>query len=193
VTAGGIFSLPDSRQVSRFGLGGIASWHGDVRSGAFLPDTFFSRRVIMQLSVWSPFREREDFFNQVQRNFLGRALSASPSEPTEMMWAPVVDISETAKEYILRAEVPGIPKDAVKITVEDGVLTLTGERRVEKEHRDEKHHRVERAYGSFTRSFALPSDVEDGQIAADYKDGILSIRLPRTAAKKAKPIEVRVH
>ena len=147
----------------------------------------------MQLQAWSPFREMEDFFNQVQRNFLGRQLPASPNEPSQLVWAPVVDIAETPKVYILRAELPGIPEEAVKITVEDGVLTLTGERRVEKEDKNEKLHRVERAYGSFTRSFALPSDVEDGRIQADYKDGILSIRLPRTAEKKPKAIEVRVH
>jgi HSP20 family protein len=142
----------------------------------------------MQLTQWSPFRDMDDFFHQFRRGF-GHELPALSGDGAGL-WAPVVDISEGAGEYRLRAELPGLSKDAVKITVEDGVLTLSGERRIE--HSDEKRHRTERAYGSFTRSFALPADVVEDRIAADYKDGVLCVHLPRAEQKKPKPIEVRV-
>lgn len=142
----------------------------------------------MQLAHWSPFREMEDFFSHFQRGFGSPAVL--PGDGGTNLWAPVVDITETPKEYLVRAELPGMSKEEVKITVDEGVLTLSGERRFEQT--DEKRHRTERSYGCFERSFSLPSDVAADRIAADYKDGILSLHLPRSEQKKPKSVEVRV-
>lgn len=144
----------------------------------------------MQLMQWSPFREMEDFFNQFHRAF-GSLPALSGTSGNGNLWAPVVDITETPKEYLVRAELPGLKKEEVSITVDEGVLTLSGERRIEES--DEKRHRSERYYGQFQRSFALPSDVSADKIDADYKDGVLCIHLPRTEQKKSKAIEVKVH
>jgi len=143
----------------------------------------------MQPALWNPFREMEDFVNHFRRGF-GAALPALPGDGATL-WAPLVDIAETPKEYVLRAELPGMSKDQVNITIEDGVLMLSGERKAEQS--DEKRHRVERSYGCFARSFTLPGDVLEDKIDADFKDGVLSVHLPRTEQKKVKPIEVKVH
>ncbi|MGH8631896.1 MAG: Hsp20/alpha crystallin family protein [Burkholderiales bacterium] len=142
----------------------------------------------MQLTQWSPFREMEDFFNQIHRTFTSLpALSGS----TGTTWAPLVDITETPKEYLVRAELPGMKKEDVSITIEEGVLTISGERRVE--YSDEKRHRSERYYGRFERSFSIPSDVAPDRIDAEYQDGVLAVHLPRAEQKKPKAIEVKVH
>lgn len=141
----------------------------------------------MQLVQWNPFREMDDFFKSFQRG-------ATRGLPVEAeAWAPAVDISETPKEYLVKAELSGVNKDDIKVTTQNGVLTLSGERKVEKEEQDEKHHRIERSYGSFTRSFVLPDDVAEDRIAAECKDGVVTVRLPKTEAPKAKSIEVKVH
>lgn len=142
----------------------------------------------MQLMQWSPFREMEDFFNQIHRTFTSLpAVSGS----TGATWAPLVDITETPKEYLVRAELPGMKKEDVSITIDEGVLTLSGERR--EEYSDEKRHRSERYYGRFERSFSIPSDVAPDRIDAEYKDGVLAVHLPRAEQKKPKAIEVKVH
>src|ERR1043166_2576232 len=131
------------------------------------------------LTVWNPFREMDDLLTRFQR---GYAPSAGVAAVTE--WAPSVDIDETDKEYIVKADLAGVKKEDVKIDVQNGVLTVSGERKFEKEEKDRKHHRVERAYGSFTRSFTLPEDVLQDKIAADSKDGVITVHLPKTDIKK---------
>ncbi len=145
----------------------------------------------MAMTVWNPFREMEDFFSDMQRG-LGRTLPRATSETTPAVWAPTVDISETAKEYLVKAELPGLTREQIKVTVENGMLTLSGERKFEKEDKDEKHHRIERSYGSFARRFTLPDDVITDGIAADCKDGIVQIHLPKAEAKKQRSIDVKV-
>jgi HSP20 family protein len=107
-------------------------------------------------------------------------------------WMPTVDISETDGEYLIKAELPEVRKEDVKVTVENGVLTLQGERRQEKDEKGKRFHRVERSYGSFVRSFSLPESVDDGAVKAEYKDGVLNLHLPKSEKVKPKAIDVKV-
>jgi HSP20 family protein len=107
-------------------------------------------------------------------------------------WVPLVDIVEDEKEYLIKAELPEVKKEDVKVTVEDDVLTITGERKYEKEEKGKKYHRVERAYGSFERSFTLPEDADGSKVSAEFKDGILKVRLPKSEKAKPKAVEVKV-
>jgi HSP20 family protein len=107
-------------------------------------------------------------------------------------WSPVVDISETDAEYLIKAEIPEVDRNDVKVTVQDGVLTIRGERKQEKEEKGKRFHRIERSYGSFARSFTLPENVEDAKLKAEFKEGVLLVHLPKSAKLKAKAVEVTV-
>jgi HSP20 family protein len=107
---------------------------------------------------------------------------------------PTVDIEENVEEYVVKAELPGLKKEEVKITYNDGVLALQGERKQEKEEKGKKYHRIERTYGTFYRSFLIPEGVDEKKIFAEQKDGLLYIHMPKTMEKKPeeKTIEVKV-
>jgi len=107
-------------------------------------------------------------------------------------WSPAVDIAEHDSEYLVNVELPGVTKEDVKITLESNILTVHGEKKQEKETKKENYHRVERSYGSFQRSFALPSTVKSEKIDAAFNNGVLSIRLPKAEEAKPKQIEVKV-
>jgi HSP20 family protein len=107
-------------------------------------------------------------------------------------WMPSVDIAETAEAFEIKAELPDVRKEDVKVSVEDGQLRISGERKQEKEEKGKKFHRVERSYGSFMRSFTLPENVDDSRLTAEYKDGLLNVRLPKTEKAKPKAIAVKV-
>ena len=107
-------------------------------------------------------------------------------------WSPSVDISEDDKEYAVKAELPEVKKEDVKVNVENGVLTITGERKFEQEEKGKKYHRIERAYGNFTRSFALPEAVKADKVSAEFKDGVLHVRLPKDESAKPKSVEIKV-
>jgi HSP20 family protein len=107
-------------------------------------------------------------------------------------WVPAVDVSETDGEYQIKAEIPDVKKEDVKVTLEDGVLTIQGERKQEKEDKGKKYHRVERTYGSFVRSFTLPDLVDEEKVKAEFKDGILKLQLPKSEKARPKAIEVKV-
>ena len=128
-------------------------------------------------------------------NFFGHgpgAVGDKKEAITVTEWAPLVDISEDDKEYIIKAEIPEIKKEDIKLHVNDDVLTITGERKYEKEEKNKKYHRVERSYGSFMRSFSLPEDADGTKVAAEYKDGLLKVHLPKSEKAKPKAIEVKV-
>ena len=107
-------------------------------------------------------------------------------------WAPLVDISEDEREYQIKAELPEVKREDVKVTAEEGTLTITGERRFAKEEKGKKYHRVERSYGSFVRNFSLPDDASAGKVSADFKDGVLTVHLAKTEKAKPQQIEVKV-
>ena len=107
-------------------------------------------------------------------------------------WEPLADITEDDKEYLVKAELPEVKKQDVKVTVEDGVLRISGERKFEKEEKTKKYHRIERSYGSFLRAFTLPEGADAGHVEADFKDGMLWVHLPKTEKAKAKAIEIKV-
>jgi HSP20 family protein len=148
----------------------------------------------MTLVRWDPFRELEDMSERLNRVFTRPAsrTSGGKEQLTVADWIPTVDISETDGEYLIKAELPEVKKEDVKVTVEDGVLTLQGERRQEKEEKDKRYHRVERSYGSFVRSFTLPESVDESGVKAEYKDGVLNLHLPKSEKVKPKAIEVKV-
>ena len=106
-------------------------------------------------------------------------------------WVPNIDIAENEKEFLVRAEVPGIDKKDIDITLSEGLLTIRGEKKCENEEESENFHRIESHYGSFTRSFRMPSEVENTKIEANYKDGVLNITLPKAEAAAPKKIEVK--
>jgi HSP20 family protein len=147
------------------------------------------------LAHWNQYRELEALQHNLGSLFKS-AQAPIPEGRQETMrvadWAPLVDISEDHKEYLIKAELPEVKKEDVKITLEDGMLTITGDRKFEKEENGKKYHRVERAYGSFVRTFALPDDARPGKISADFKDGVLKVHLPKSAEAKPKSIDVKV-
>lgn len=143
----------------------------------------------MNITRWEPFKEMEDFFRQGSP-FLSRALRQRNGDLSE--WTPVADISETPTEYLIKAELPAVKKDDVKVTLENGVITISGERRHEKESKDENEIRVESFHGTFTRSFSLPDDVDAKAIRAEAKDGVLKVHIPRTVTPKPKSVAIEV-
>jgi HSP20 family protein len=149
-----------------------------------------------ELSEWNPLRELEDFQNRLGRLFgngfgLNRK-SNSREDMTVAQWAPVVDITKDDKEYLIKAELPEVKKDDVKVRIEDGVLYISGERNFEKEEKRKRYHRVERGYGAFTRSFSLPEDADPNKINAAFKDGVLSVHVAKDPNAMPKSIEVKV-
>jgi HSP20 family protein len=144
---------------------------------------------------WSPLKELEDMEKRLSTIF-GRPLVSGNGESKEAIsvtqWSPLVDITEDDKEYLVKAEIPEMKKEDIKINVHDDVLTLSGERKYEKEDKGKKYHRVERAYGSFLRSFTLPEDADGSKISAEYKDGMLKLHLPKSEQAKKKAIEVKI-
>ena len=147
----------------------------------------------MTLVRWDPFRELEEISDRLNRAF-ARPVSRNGGKEqlTVADWIPTVDIGETDGEFLIQAELPEVKKDDVKVTVEDGVLTLQGERRREEEEKGTKYHRVERSYGTFFRSFTLPESVDEGAVKAEYQDGVLNLHLPKTEKVKPRAIEVTV-
>jgi HSP20 family protein len=107
-------------------------------------------------------------------------------------WTPLVDVTEDDKEFLIKAELPEVKKEDVKVTVENGALHITGERKFEKEEKTKKYHRIERSYGSFERSFVLPEGAKGEAVTADFKDGVLKVHLPKGAETKPKALEVKV-
>lgn len=148
----------------------------------------------MNLVKFDPFFELEQMSEQLNRLFSRPSLWQASAKPalTIADWTPTVDISETDTEYAIKAELPAVDKEAVKVTVRDGVLTLQGERKQEKEEKGKKFHRIERAYGRFVRNFTLPEDVNEGEVKAEYQDGVLIIHIPKSEKARPKTIEVKV-
>lgn len=145
----------------------------------------------MTLIRWNPFQDLVSIQDEMNRMF-DSYFSRKPGGGEMMIWNPVVDISETEEEITVAAEVPGIKKEDIKITIQDNVLTLSGEKNEEKEEKNKQYHRVERSFGSFQRSFSLPSSVSADKIKAKYKDGILVVVLPKSEESKPKEIQVKV-
>lgn len=145
----------------------------------------------MNLTNWEPFRDLEEFVNRMAPA-LTRWRGEINGNGQAVQWSPTADISETDREYIVRAELPGVARKDVKVTVEDGVLTLSGERQYEKEDKSERFHRMERFQGSFARSFSLPDCADASAISAESKDGTLTVHIPKTESAKPKAIDVKV-
>ena len=145
----------------------------------------------MSLIRWEPFNAVDDMFNRFPI-FLARWPRFSGSGDVNQEWAPSVDISETGQEYLIRACLPAVKKEDVEVTVEDGMLTLSGERYQNEEQKSEKFHKVENFYGNFSRSFMLPDSVDAAAIRAESKDGVLTIHVPKTKAETRKPTTIKV-
>ena len=143
----------------------------------------------MSLTKWNPFREMENFFEHYPSG-----LSGGRGEASRMFdsWTPTVDISETPKEFLIKAELPAVNKKDINLEIDHGILTLTGERHFEKEDENKKHHRIERFFGSFSRSFTLPETVSNKQVEADFKDGLLTVKLQKTEVPKPETVKVDI-
>jgi HSP20 family protein len=146
------------------------------------------------ITRWDPVKEMEELHNRLS-NLFGRTparLGEGKEESiTVAEWAPLVDITEDDKEYIIKTELPEVKKEEVKVSVENGLLTIVGERKFEKEE-NKKYHRVERAYGRFIRSFVLPEGVDPDKVNAEFRDGVLKVHLAKSEQTKPKQIEVKV-
>ena len=143
---------------------------------------------------WDPFKELEAMENRLGMLF-GR-LPGNRERKQEAMalteWAPLVDITEDAREYVIKAELPELKKEEVKVSVENGVLSISGERKMEKEEKDKKFHRIERAYGSFSRSFTIPEGTDAATVTAEFKEGVLRVCLPKNEKASPKAVQVKV-
>lgn len=151
--------------------------------------------IMNALKRWNQIKELEAFQHGLE-NLLQRAPVPRPEGQSELVaatdWSPLVDISEDEQEYQIKAELPEVRKEAVKVTAEAGTLTIMGERKFEKQEKGRKFHRVERAYGSFGRTFALPDDVSPAKVSAEFKDGVLTVHLLKDEKAKPQQIEVKV-
>jgi HSP20 family protein len=146
----------------------------------------------MSLIRREPFRDFDDFFNRVMGSPIRWPRMTEGDGGRAVEWAPSADISETDREFLIRAELPAVKKEDVRVTVDAGMITIRGERKQEKVDKGEKHHRVERFFGTFERSFSLPENVDTSAIAAESKDGVLTVRIPKTKVEPTRAIEVSV-
>lgn len=143
----------------------------------------------MNLISWSPFRELDDVFERFSRS---GALPQHSLLGEKLDWRPAASITENDTEYLIKADLPEVKKEDIDIAIDSDVLTIRGERRVEKTSDEEKEHRRETFYGSFSRSFALPADVNQEAITADCKDGVLAVHLPKSKAQDKPQVSIKV-
>lgn len=146
----------------------------------------------MSLIKWQPFGEFDEAFNRMMPSLFSRFPRVGAENGAKFEWAPSADISETDQEYLIRAQLPAVRKEDVKVTLDQGLITIHGERKEEKENRDEKFHRVESFRGAFSRSFSMPDNIDEQAIRADSKDGVLTVHLPKAKASTPKTVEVKV-
>lgn len=146
------------------------------------------------LARWNPLRELEEFQSRILGAFNPSSSRRTNGEESLTMaeWMPLVDIAEDENEYHITAELPEVKKEDVRVTVENGMLTITGERKFEKEEKHKKWHRVERSYGNFARSFALPTDGDAARVNAEFKNGVLEVHVAKSESARPKQIEVKV-
>jgi HSP20 family protein len=145
---------------------------------------------------WNPFKDhdRDELESRLAMLLATRESTGREGKEalTVAQWSPLVDITEDEKEYLIQAELPDMKKEDVRLTVENGVLAITGERKFEKEEKGRKYHRIERAYGSFVRSFSLSEDADGSNVTANFKDGVLHVHLPKSVKAKQKTVEIKV-
>lgn len=139
---------------------------------------------------WNPFRELEDIQGRLNRMLAG----GGREEDTLLFadWTPAVDIQETDKEYAIKADLPDVKKEDIKVELVDGGVTIQGERKQEKEEKGKKFHRIERQYGQFIRRFAIPGELDASKVQAVFKDGVLRVTIPKSAAAVPKSVDVKV-
>jgi HSP20 family protein len=152
--------------------------------------------TLNKVITWNPLREMDEAQNRFNPFFLAgfpnRMGSGEIHSLTVADWSPEVDISQDDHEYLLKADLPEMKKDDVRVTVEDGVLSVSGERKSVKEDQKKKFHRIERSFGTFRRSFTLPEDADSTKVTAEFRDGVLKVHLPTTPIARSKAIEVKV-
>ena len=147
----------------------------------------------MNIVRFDPLRDMATLQDRVNRIFADAYRRDNDDLMTRGAWVPPVDIYETGNhELVLKAELPDVPRDEIALRVENNTLTISGQRKMDTEIREEQYHRIERTYGTFSRAFTLPPTVDTSAIAADYKNGVLTVRLPLREEAKPKQIEVQV-
>jgi HSP20 family protein len=146
------------------------------------------------LVTWNPFRELDEVQNRLGSFFGGsfNRLGNGDGGLKLAAWSPQVDITEDDKEYLVKADLPEIKKDEVKVTVENGVLSISGERKSEKEEKNKKYHRIERSYGGFERTFTMPEDADSAKMKAEFKEGVLRVHVPKNPVAQPKKIDIKV-
>src|SRR5881397_3908226 len=153
------------------------------------------RNKMNTLITWNQLREMEEAQNRVNR-FLGGFPNRLGSGETHSLavadWSPEINISQDDHEYLLKADLPEMKKDDVRVTVEDGILSVSGERKSVKEDQKRKFHRIERSFGNFRRSLTLPEDADSTKVTAEFLDGVLKVHLPTTTKARSKALEVKV-
>jgi len=141
---------------------------------------------------WNPINELGEMQSRLT-NLFGRHSHGNGDAGLGLAdWSPLVDVTEDDNEYVIKAELPEVKKEDVKVLVENGMLRISGERRFEKEEEGKKYHRIERSYGSFERSFALPETCKPEDLSAEFHDGLLAVHIPKTKEAAAKTIEIKV-
>jgi HSP20 family protein len=156
--------------------------------------------VIMTLIRWNPSRDLMDverefgkLFNSFNRRFGFDDGDQNTEELENAVWSPLTDISESKDEYLLKMDLPGVTKNDLKLSYEDGELKISGERKQEKEDKESKYHRIERTYGKYFRSFTLPKQIQAENIKAEFKDGQLKVIIPKAEEAKPKELEIKVN
>jgi HSP20 family protein len=158
-------------------------------------NSILERQNMNKLITWNQLREMEEAaqnrFNRFLGEFPNRMGSGEIHSLAVADWSPEVDISEDDHGYVLKADLPEMKKEDVRVTVEDGILSVSGERKSEKEDQKRKFHRIERSFGTFRRSFTLPEDADSTKVTAEFRDGVLKVHLPTTVIARSKAIEVK--
>ncbi len=142
------------------------------------------------LTKWEPFSDLVSLRDDMDRFF--ETFFGQHPEDREGFWTPILDIEESNGNIVVKAEIPGMEKDEIKVSVRNNMLSISGERKQEIETKDKTFHRIERSYGKFSRTITLPSEVDADKIKAAYKDGVLNIILPKPESMKPKQIEVEI-
>jgi HSP20 family protein len=145
----------------------------------------------MAVIRWRPFSEMSNLQREMNRMFDSFMRMPDEEEGFRGTWSPEIDIKETADAIVIQADLPGMKKDEIKLQIRDNTLQISGEKKMQEEKKGETYHRVERVYGSFRRTFTLPTMVDSSKIQAIYKDGVLHLTLPKSEESKPKEIQIK--